>query len=85
MQDTVIMVREFRKTYDDLVKFELTEFLNRQTEAYDVIASADTLCYFGDLEPVFRAAAKALKPGGLLAFTLEDARDDDGLPTPSPR
>jgi predicted TPR repeat methyltransferase len=65
-----------RKTYDDLVKFELTEFLGRQTKAYDVIASADTLCYFGDLEPVLRAAAKALKTGGLLAFTLEDAGDD---------
>ena len=65
-----------RKTYDDLVKFELTEFLNRQTEAYDVIASADTLCYFGDLEPVFQAAAKALKPDGLLVFSLEDAGDD---------
>ncbi len=64
-----------RKTYDDLVKFELTEFLSRQSEAYDVIASADTLCYFGDLEPVFQAAAKALKKGAFLAFTLEDAGD----------
>ena len=63
------------KTYDDLVRFELTEFLSRQTEAYDIIASADTLCYFGDLQPVFQAAVKALKPGGLLAFTLEDAGD----------
>ncbi len=65
-----------RNVYDDLVKFELTEFLNRQTEAYDVIASADTLCYFGDLQPVFQAAAQALKSGGLLAFTLEDAGDE---------
>jgi predicted TPR repeat methyltransferase len=62
-----------RKTYDDLVKFELTEFLGRQSETFDVIASADTLCYFGNLEPVLQAVAKALKPGGLLAFTLEDA------------
>ena len=65
-----------RKTYDDLVKFELTEYLGRQSEAFDVIASADTLCYFGDLEPVFQAATNALKPVGLLAFTLEDAGDD---------
>jgi predicted TPR repeat methyltransferase len=65
-----------RKTYDNLVKYELTEFLGRQNEAFDVIASADTLCYFGDLEPVLQAAARALKPGGLMVFTLEDAGDD---------
>jgi predicted TPR repeat methyltransferase len=65
-----------RKTYDDLVKCELTEFLNRQTEAYEVIASADTLCYFGKLEPAFQAAAQSLKPGGILAFTLEDTGDE---------
>lgn len=65
-----------RKTYDDLVKYELTEFLSHQPESFDVIASADTLCYFGDLAPIFQAAAKALKPDGLLVFTLEDNGDD---------
>lgn len=65
-----------RKAYDDLVKYELTEFLNRQDKAYEVIASADTLCYFGKLEPVFKAAARSLKPGGILAFTLEDTGDE---------
>jgi predicted TPR repeat methyltransferase len=66
-----------RQTYDDLVKYELTEFLNRQNQAYDVIASADTLCYFGNLEPVFQAAARSLKPRGILTFTLEDAGDEE--------
>jgi predicted TPR repeat methyltransferase len=65
-----------RHAYDDLVQAELTTFLDRQIEAYDVIASADTLCYFGKLAPVVQAAAKALKVGGLLAFTLEDAEHD---------
>jgi predicted TPR repeat methyltransferase len=65
-----------RQAYDDLVKAELTDFLGRSTETYDVIASADTLCYFGPLEPVIQAAATALKPGGLLAFTLENGGND---------
>jgi predicted TPR repeat methyltransferase len=64
-----------RKAYDDLINAELTAFLGRQPQAYDLICSADTLCYFGALEPVFEAAAKALKPGGVLAFSLEDAGD----------
>jgi len=62
-----------RRIYDDLIKYELTDFLGRQPEAFDVIASADTLCYFGDLQSVLQAAVRALKPGGRLAFTLEDA------------
>ncbi len=62
-----------RHVYDDLVKAELTNYLSRRTDAYDIIASADTLCYFGALKPLFCAAARALKPSGLFAFTLEDA------------
>jgi predicted TPR repeat methyltransferase len=72
----MLSVAETRKAYDDLVTAELTEFLDSRAEAYDIIASADTLCYFGPLEPVFRAAAKALKPHGILAFTVEDAGEE---------
>lgn len=61
------------KAYDHLIIAELTAYLNGRPEAYDVIVSADTLCYFGALEPVFQAAARALRPGGHFAFTLEDA------------
>jgi predicted TPR repeat methyltransferase len=64
-----------RKVYDELINAELTAFLGRQIQVYDVIVSADTLCYFGQLDPVFQAATLALKQGGFLAFTLEDAGD----------
>jgi predicted TPR repeat methyltransferase len=66
---------EGRKVYDELVRSELTAFMVQHREGYDVIASADTLCYFGELEPVFRAAFTALRPGGLFCFTLEDSGD----------
>ncbi|MFH0730436.1 MAG: tetratricopeptide repeat protein [Pseudomonadota bacterium] len=65
-----------RKIYDELILAELTDFLNQKSKAFDIIASADTLCYFGVLESVFKAAAGALKSDGILAFTLEDAGDD---------
>jgi predicted TPR repeat methyltransferase len=51
----------------------LTEYLSRNREAFDVIVSADALVYFGDLEGVVAAAAAALRPNGLLVFTLEHA------------
>jgi predicted TPR repeat methyltransferase len=66
-----------RGDYDDLVAAELTAFLDEQDSAYDVVASADTLCYFGVLEPVFAVAAKSLREGGRLIFTVEHLQDGD--------
>jgi predicted TPR repeat methyltransferase len=62
-----------RNVYDDLVKRELTAFLGDSTDAFDVIVSADTLVYFGPLEGVVAASANALRPGGLLIFTVEES------------
>ncbi|MBI5016527.1 MAG: tetratricopeptide repeat protein [Deltaproteobacteria bacterium] len=72
-----------RGVYDELVEGELTAFLGQRPAAFDVIASADTLCYFGDLGPVFRCAAAALRPGGVFAFTLEYGGEE--LPAPGYR
>lgn len=60
-----------RGGYDVLHKAELVYYLATQREAFDVAISADTLCYFGELGPAMTAAAGALKPGGVLAFTVE--------------
>lgn len=61
-----------RQVYDVLAKAELTAFIEGAAAAsYDLIVSADTLCYFGDLHAVARATAKALRPGGWLVFTVE--------------
>ena len=65
-----------RNAYDNLIHAELTDFLDQKAEAFDIIASTDTLCYFGTLEPVFKAAAGSLKTCGILAFTLEDTEDE---------
>ncbi len=61
-----------RGVYDELVKGELTAYLRSCREAYDVIVSADTLVYFGALEEVVAAAARALRPDGYLVFTVEE-------------
>lgn len=69
--------------YDDLYKAELTEFLQLSPNQWDVILSADTLCYFGDLQPLLRAAATSLRPDGLLVFTVEALEGaEPGRPEP---
>ena len=64
-----------RGGYDDLEAAELTAFLASVTAEYDLIVSADTLCYFGSLDAVTGAAANALRPGGTLIFTVEKHAD----------
>src|SRR5262249_46719706 len=59
--------------YHTLVKAELTEYLRDHTEVFDLIVSADTLVYFGDLKGVVAGLAGALRPNGLVVFTLEQA------------
>ena len=68
-----------RGGYDELVTAELTEFLIHTAGRYDLIASADTLVYFGDLQPILTASRNALRPGGCLIFTVErlpEGRED---------
>ena len=70
---------EQRGGYDVLHKAELTHYLHTQPGRFDLVASADTLCYFGDLHEVLAAAARALRPGGGVVFTVEamdGGRDD---------
>lgn len=67
-----------RQVYEALHKAELTEFIQRAAGTYDLIVSADTLCYFGDLGTVMPAARAALTPLGWLVFTVEAWLDQPG-------
>lgn len=61
-----------RQVYDVLTKAELTAFIEAaSSDTWDLIVSADTLCYFGRLSDVFKACRHALRPQGLLMFTVE--------------
>ena len=62
-----------RGCYDALVEADLLDWLATPPERFDLCAAADVLVYFGDLAPVFAGVARALRPGGLFAFTTEAA------------
>jgi predicted TPR repeat methyltransferase len=69
-----------RGLYDDLAAAELMSYLSSSPQAFDVVASSDTLVYFGDLREVLATARESLRMGGRLLFTLEHAPDDDEVP-----
>lgn len=64
-----------RQKYDELVEAELSSWFAGQELCYDLIVSADTLCYFGALDEVLAGAARAMRPGGRLVFTVESEGD----------
>jgi predicted TPR repeat methyltransferase len=64
-----------KAVYDELCHAELTGYLQAHPGEFDVIVSADTIVYFGELADVLRAAAGALREDGVFVFTVEDAGD----------
>ena len=66
-----------RGCYDDLIECELTEYLERNSDSFDVIAAADTLIYFGEIENLCKKVAITLKPGGYFLFTVEALNSDN--------
>lgn len=66
-----------RELYDQLHVAELVQFMASKVKSYDLIISADTLCYFGELEQVCQAGSQALIEGGHLIFTLEAIVDPE--------
>lgn len=71
------MLQQARKLglYDELAEQELTRFLASRENQFDVIVSADTLVYFGDLTELLSAAEGALQSDGRLVVSLEHARE----------
>jgi predicted TPR repeat methyltransferase len=65
--------------YDTLQKAELVAALNARRADADLVTAADVLIYCGALGPVLAALVPALRPGGLVAFSLEAHDGDEEL------
>ena len=59
------------KKYSQLICEELGQYLSSKKSVFDLVVSADTLCYFGELSTIFKHAFMALKSNGYLIFTVE--------------
>ncbi len=68
-----------RGVYDHLEVVEITGYLERHPGAFDLVVAADTFNYFGDLQPLFRELARAVRPRGAVVFTLE--AEEESVPS----
>lgn len=74
-----------RGIYDQLECGEIGAYLATQREAFDLVAAADVLVYFGDLAPLFGQVRAALRSGGWFCFSVEACEDGDFVLRPSNR
>jgi predicted TPR repeat methyltransferase len=63
--------------YTELVENELVEYMSSHPATFDLVVSADTLPYFGDLGSVVAAAKTTLSPKGLFVFSVERMKPEE--------
>lgn len=66
-----------RGLYDSLIEGDIVQVLAGLDARYDLVVAADVFVYIGDLEPVVASAARALRPGGWLAFSVESLTEGE--------
>ncbi len=66
-----------RNIYDELVAGDLMDVLKKQQSGVDLILAADVFVYVGELTAVFQAATAALRPGGILVFSVEKTHENE--------
>ena len=81
----MIAASKERDIYDELVQSDIVPAMHARRGEFDLLLAADLFIYVGDLTATFRAAAVALRPGGLLAFTVESIDEGDFVLRPTRR
>ncbi len=74
------MVEAARATgaYDEVLQGDVAGHLAATQRRYDLLVAADVFIYVGALDGVFAGAARVLRPGGTLCFSLEDSTAPQG-------
>ncbi len=60
-----------KHVYDELAQADLGVFMAARPQGFDLVTCADTLIYIGALAGIIAAARRSLRPGGVLALTIE--------------
>ncbi|MBI3453687.1 MAG: tetratricopeptide repeat protein [Rhodospirillales bacterium] len=73
----MIDIARKRGIYDRLIAGDILAALLESVSAWDIVIAADVFVYVGRLETIFPAVAAALRPRGLVAFSVEDSDGAD--------
>jgi predicted TPR repeat methyltransferase len=78
-------VARARQAYDELLCADVVAGLQDRRADIDLLVAADVLIYIGDLQPMFEAARRALRPGGHFVFSVEAHEGGDYALLPTRR
>lgn len=82
LSERIVELAFDRQIYDDLYVGEAVAFLQEFEQedgsrpSWDFIAATDVFPYLGAVEPIVKAAADRLEPGGYFAFSTETLPDE---------
>lgn len=72
LSQKMLDVAHRKKLYTHLYQQDLSQFLAKHENCYDLINAADVLTYFGELGSIFILMYEALKPEGRVLFSVSE-------------
>lgn len=78
LSESMLQKAREKSCYDALYRADITAFLEKQEERFDLIACMDVLIYFGRLDGLMGLIRQALKPNALLMFSTEKLDSEGG-------
>lgn len=72
-----------REVYRNLIRDDVSEFLNKASQTWHGIIAADVFIYCGDIEDIVVLCYQHLEPGGVLVFSVESCGGDHFLADPA--
>lgn len=70
LSEQMIRVAKTKDLYDELEVMDVNDIAQHYQDV-DLIIASDVLAYMGNLQPIFNSFFSVLRPGGLLAFSVE--------------
>lgn len=85
LSQKMLAIAKEKQLYDQLACMDITTYLAKHRQRFDLITAADVFVYQGDLDEIFNQASLALIPGGYFLFSTEEAAGEDFLLSKSGR
>ncbi len=77
ISEKMLSIAANKEVYERLVVKDILEFLQEDTNKYDLIVALDVLPYFGSLQSLFKSISKRLASGGVFIFSTEISQNAD--------